>query len=79
MPKIAPTDDFFLPSSCIYRKKVVPLQRNLLTDTTMTKKRRQENLAYLLEIEQDMLRKGKRLSQTFYGMKQSAEEALARA
>ncbi len=55
------------------------MQRNLLTDTTMTKKRRQENLAYLLEIEQDMLRKGKRLSQTFYGMKQSAEEALARA
>ena len=45
----------------------------------MTKKRKQENLARLLEFEQKMLREGKRLSQTFYGMKQSAEEALARA
>ena len=51
----------------------------LKTNITMTRKRRQENLAYLLEIEQELLRKGKRLSKTFYGMKQSAEEALARA
>ena len=45
----------------------------------MTRKRKQENLDYLLEIEQKMLREGKRLSKTFYGMKKSAEEALATA
>jgi len=30
----------------------------LKTDITMTRKRKQENLAYLLEIEQELLRKG---------------------
>lgn len=60
-------------------KKSITFAPNLQTNTTMTKKRRQENLARLLEFEQKMLREGKRLSQTFYGMKQSAEEALARA
>ena len=42
----------------------------------MTRKRKQENLAYLLDIEQDMLRQGKRLSQAFYAAKKYAELAL---
>ena len=32
----------------------------------MTKKRRQENLEYLLSIEQEMTSQGKRLSPAFY-------------
>jgi len=45
----------------------------------MTRKRKQENLARLLEIEQELTRQGKRLSKTFYGMKQMAEKALSPA
>lgn len=48
----------------------------LKTNITMTRKRRQENLAYLLEIEQDMLSQGKRLSKAFYAAKKYAELAL---
>ena len=42
----------------------------------MTKKRRQENLARLLEVEQEMLQKGKRLSRAFYAAKKYAQMAL---
>ena len=42
----------------------------------MTKKRRQENLAYLLEIEQDMTQKGKRLSKAFYAVKNDLQRSL---
>lgn len=42
----------------------------------MTKKRRQENLARLLEVEQEMLQKGKRLSKAFYAAKKYAQMAL---
>lgn len=46
------------------------------TCMNMTRKRKQENLAYLLEIEQDMLSQGKRLSKAFYAAKKYAELAL---
>lgn len=42
----------------------------------MTKKRRRENLAYLLEIEQELLSQGKRMSKTFYAMKKMAQQAV---
>lgn len=48
----------------------------LKTDITMTRKRRQENLAYLLEIEQEMLRDGKRLSKAFYAVKSDLQKSL---
>ena len=42
----------------------------------MTKKRRKENLEYLLSIEQEMTSQGKRLSPAFYAAKRYAETAL---
>ena len=45
----------------------------------MTKKRRQENLEYLLLIEQEMTSQGKRLSPAFYAAKIYAETALHQA
>jgi hypothetical protein len=42
----------------------------------MTKKRKQENLALLLEIEQEFLSQGKRLSKAFYASKRYAQMAL---
>ena len=45
----------------------------------MTKKRRQENLEYLLSIEQEMKSQGKRLSPSFYAAKRYAETALHQA
>jgi isocitrate lyase len=55
------------------------LQPDIKRKGNMTKKRKQENLERLLKLEQELLSQGKRLSQTFYGMKKSAEEALAAA
>ena len=52
---------------------------DLKKDGIMTKKRKQENLERLLRLEQELLSQGKKLSLTFYGMKKSAEEALAAA
>ena len=42
----------------------------------MTKKRKRENLERLLRIEQEFTSQGKRLSKTFYAMKESAMQAL---
>ena len=69
------TPYFFCRFICISRKKAVSLQRNL-DKCNMTKKRKQENLAYLLEIEQDMIKQGKRLSKAFYAAKKYAQSAL---
>ena len=46
----------------------------------MTKKRRmklESELAYLTSIEQELLSQGKKLSQTFYAMKNDVLERLA--
>ena len=45
----------------------------------MTKKRKQENLERLLRIEQEFTRQGKKLSKTFYAMKERALQALEAA
>ena len=45
----------------------------------MTKRRKQENLEYLLSIEQEMTSQGKRLSPAFYAAKRYAETALHQA
>jgi hypothetical protein len=42
----------------------------------MTRKRKQENLDYLLEIEQDMTRRGKRMSKAFYAVKRDLQRSL---
>ena len=42
----------------------------------MTKKRRQENLEYLLSIEQEMTSQGKRLSPGFYAVKRDLQKDL---
>jgi len=43
----------------------------------MTKKKLKENLAFLLEIEQELTSQGKRLSKTFYAMKDDVLRKLA--
>ena len=45
-------------------------------NTTMTKRRRQENLDYVLSIEQEMTSQGKRLSPAFYAVKRDLQKAL---
>lgn len=42
----------------------------------MTKRRRQENLDYMLSIEQEMTSKDKRLSPAFYAFKRDLQKAL---
>lgn len=42
----------------------------------MTKRRRQENLDYMLSIEQEMTSKDKRLSPAFYAVKRDLQKAL---
>ena len=42
----------------------------------MTKKRRKENLERLLRIEQEFTSQGRRLSKTFYAMKEMAQKAI---
>ena len=42
----------------------------------MTKRRRQENLDYVLSIEQEMKSQGKRLSPAFYAVKRDLQIAL---
>ncbi|MBO4665769.1 MAG: hypothetical protein J5612_02740 [Paludibacteraceae bacterium] len=45
----------------------------------MTKKRKQENLERLLRIEQEFASQGRRLSKTFYAMKEMAQQAVEAA
>jgi hypothetical protein len=47
-----------------------------ISPITMTKKRRQENLDYVLSIEQEMTSQGKRLSPAFYAVKRDLQKAL---
>ena len=42
----------------------------------MTKRRRQENLDYVLSMEQEMKSQGKRLSPAFYAVKRDLQKAL---
>ena len=42
----------------------------------MTKRRRQENLDYILSIEEEMKSQGKRLSPAFYVVKRDLQKAL---
>ena len=57
--------DFF----CIFAAKIE-------SSDIMSTKRMKENLAYLLEIEQDMTSKGKRMSPAFLTVKRRLQQAI---